>query len=60
MFLKMAKDSAVRIEIGRSFHQLGTVQVKVRESDLGTSLGWHHKTSFTCRTQASGGRISLN
>ncbi len=30
----MAKDSAVRIEIGRSFHQLGTVQVKVRESDL--------------------------
>ncbi len=33
-FLKMAKDSAVRIEIGRSFHQLGTVQVKVRESDL--------------------------
>ncbi len=33
-FLKMAKDSAVRIEIGRSFHQLGTVQEKVRESDL--------------------------
>ncbi len=33
-FLKMAKDSAVRIEIGRSFHQLGTVQKKVRESDL--------------------------
>ncbi len=30
----MAKDSAVRIEIGRSFHQLGTVQEKVRESDL--------------------------
>ncbi len=33
-FLKMAKDSAVRIEIGRSFHQLGTVHEKVRESDL--------------------------
>ncbi len=33
-FLKMTKDSAVRIEIGRSFHQLGTVQEKVRESDL--------------------------
>ncbi len=33
-FLKMAKDSAVGIEIGRSFHQLGTVQEKVRESDL--------------------------
>ncbi len=34
VFLKMAKDSAVGIEIGRSFHQLGTVQEKVRESDL--------------------------
>ncbi len=34
MFFENAKDSAVRIEIGRSFHQLGTVQVKVRESDL--------------------------
>jgi len=30
----MSKDSAVRIEIGRSFHQLGTVQEKVRESDF--------------------------
>ncbi len=30
----MAKDSAVGIEIGRSLHQLGTVQEKVRESDL--------------------------
>ncbi len=30
----MAKDSAVRIEIGKSFHQLGTVQEKVSESDL--------------------------
>ncbi len=33
-FLKMAKNSAVRIEIGRSFHQLGTVQEKVSESGL--------------------------
>ncbi len=32
-FLKMAKDSAVLIEIWRSFHQLGTVQDKVCESD---------------------------
>ncbi len=31
---KKAKDSAVRIEVGRSFYQLGTVQEKVRESDL--------------------------
>ncbi len=30
----MAKDSAVGIYIGRSFQQLGTVQEKVRESDL--------------------------
>ncbi len=40
----MAKDSAVRIEIGRSFHQLGTVQEKVRESDL-VPL-WDGTTSF--------------
>ncbi len=33
-FFKLAKDSAVGIEIGRSFHQLGAVQEKVRESDL--------------------------
>ncbi len=30
----MAKDSAVQIEIGRSFYQLGTIQEKVCESDL--------------------------
>ncbi len=30
----MAKVSAVQIEIGRSFHQLVTVQEKVSESDL--------------------------
>ncbi len=29
----MAKDSAARIELGRSFHQVGTVNEKVRESD---------------------------
>ncbi len=34
VFLKMAEDSAVRIEFGRSFHQLGTVKENVRESDL--------------------------
>ncbi len=34
VFLKMAKDSAVQTPIGRSFHQLGTIQEKVRESDL--------------------------
>ncbi len=29
----MGKDSAVRIELGRSFYQMGTVHEKVRESD---------------------------
>ncbi len=33
-FLKMAKDSAARIEMGRSFHQEGTVNEKVCESDF--------------------------
>ncbi len=28
----MGKDSAARIELGRSFHQMGTVNVKVSES----------------------------
>ncbi len=27
----MGKDSAARIELGRSFHQMGTVNVKVSE-----------------------------
>ncbi len=33
-FLKMAKDSAAQIELGRSFHQEGTVNEKVSESDF--------------------------
>ncbi len=34
-FLKMGKDSADRIELGRSFHhQMGTVNEKVSESDF--------------------------
>ncbi len=33
-FLKMAKDSAARIELGRSFHQVGTVNEKVRGSEF--------------------------
>ncbi len=28
----MGKDSAARIELGRSFHQMGTVNENVRES----------------------------
>ncbi len=30
----MDKDSATRIELGRSFHQMGTVNDKVCESDF--------------------------
>ncbi len=30
----MAKYSAARIELGRSFHQVGTVNEKVSESDF--------------------------
>ncbi len=30
----MAKDSAALIELGRSFHQMGTVNEKVSESDF--------------------------
>ncbi len=33
-FLKMAKDSDAWIELGRSFHQVGTVNEKVCESDF--------------------------
>ncbi len=33
-FLKMGNDSAARIELGRSFHQMGTVNEKVSESDF--------------------------
>ncbi len=33
-FLKMGKDSAARLELGRSFHQMGTVCKKVCESDF--------------------------
>ncbi len=56
----MGKDSAARIELGRSFHQMGTVNEKVCESDLFcASLGWHNNAMFTSRTQASRGHISL-
>ncbi len=30
----MVKDSAARIELGRSFHQMGTVNEKVSERDF--------------------------
>ncbi len=37
-FLKMGKDSAAQIEF-RSFHQMGTVNVKVCESGVVSLLG---------------------
>ncbi len=37
----MGKDSAARIELGRSFHQMGTVNEKVCESDFVPLLGWY-------------------
>ncbi len=33
-FLKMDKDSVAGIELGRSLHQMGTVNIKVCESDF--------------------------
>ncbi len=56
-FLKMGKDSAARIELGRSFHQMGTVNEKVCESDFVPLC--YSNVLFTCRTQASRGHISL-
>ncbi len=38
----MGKDSAARIELGRSFHQMGTVNEKVCERDFFASLGWYN------------------
>ncbi len=42
----MAKDSAARVELGRSFHQVGTVNEKVCESDF-VPL-WDHGTIMRC------------
>ncbi len=45
-FLKMGKDSAAQIELGRSFHQMGTVNEKVCESDFAPL--WDGTIMFTC------------
>ncbi len=34
----MAKDSAARIEFGRSFHQVGIVNAKIGSTDFFTSV----------------------
>ncbi len=51
-----AKNSAAQIE---SFHQEGTVNVKVCESDFVSLWDGTNDASFTCRTQASEEHISL-
>ncbi len=48
-FLKMAKDSAAGIELGRSFHQEGTVIVKVCESDFVPLWDAAHKATEASR-----------
>ncbi len=60
MFFENAKDSAVRIEIGRSFHQLAQSQLKVRESDLVPLWDGTTKTSSLEERKLLEGRISLN
>ncbi len=42
-FLKMSKDSAAWIELGRSFHQMGTVN----EKEFRALLGWYSNAAFT-------------
>ncbi len=48
-FLKMVKDSAAGIELGRSLHQEGTVNVKVLERDFVFSLK-NNKNSHSPQT----------
>ncbi len=52
----MGKDSAARIELGRSFHQMGTVNEKVSESDF---VPLWDGTVMRFSLQASRGHISL-
>ncbi len=49
----MAKDSAV-IELGRSFHQEGTVHLKKSVKVILCLFGMNNKVTFTYRTQVSG------
>jgi len=45
-FLKAA-DSVARVELGRLFHQLGTVKVKVQKVILCCSLANHKLLEYT-------------
>ncbi len=62
----MGKDSAARIELGRSFHQMGTVNEKVNESDCnkvrkkeGSGQGWLVKTRVIYCIQINLNRCAL-
>ncbi len=48
----MVKDTAAGMELGRSFHQEGTFNLKVCESDF-VPVWMNNKATFTCRMQAS-------
>jgi len=58
-FLKVATDSEALVELGRSFHQQGTVMGKGPRNRFCASLRWYHKTTFASRVQVSGWHISL-
>ncbi len=58
-FLQMGKDSAARIELGRSFHQMGTVNEKVCESDCVPLWDGTVMRRSLAEKQASRGHISL-
>ncbi len=55
----MGKDSVARIELGRSFHQMGTVNEKVRESDFVPLWDGTVMCRSLAEKQASRGHISL-
>ncbi len=55
----MGKDSAARIELVRSFHQMGTVNEKVCEKDFVPLWDCTVLRRSLARTQASRGHISL-
>ncbi len=55
----MGKDSVAWIELGRSFHQMGTVNEKVSESDFVPLWDGTVMRRSLAEKQASRGHISL-
>ncbi len=54
--LKIVRDSAFRMGLGRSFHQPGTVNENVLEWFC-ASLWWHHEAMLARRSQISWGDV---